>query len=147
MTTLPVTYAKLIDSLTGGLMNFHSDAFNAMLLADYTEGTTSTDAQFLADVLAVATEATGDGYTAGGKVLTSVVWAQDGAGWSLMCDDIVWASSTISAAFAVFYDATPGDPAANALLGYWDLGGTIASTGTDFTLAINDAGLLVFQAV
>jgi hypothetical protein len=146
VTTLPVTYAKLIDSLAAGLVNFHTDAFRAMLLDSYTEGSTATDAQFLADVLAHASEAAGTGYTAGGKLLTGVAWTQDGAGWALTADDVVWPTSSVSAAFAVFFDATPTDPADQPVLGYWDLGGTLASTGTDFTLAINDSGLLTFVA-
>jgi hypothetical protein len=145
---LPAGYSKFIDSLASGLVNLHSDSFKAMLLDSYTIGTTQDDAQFVADVLAApAVETSGTGYTAGGKALTTVTWTQVGGVWTFDCDDVLWTTATISPAYAVFYDSTPGTDATNPVIGYWDFGGTVPSSGVDFSLTVNDSGLFTFTNV
>lgn len=135
-------YTKLADSLTQGLVDLDSDALKVMLLSAYTVGTTQDDAQYVSDITAVATEASGTGYTAGGVALSSVTWTASGHVFTLDCADPSWASSTIDAAYALFYDSTPGTDATNPVLCYWDFGGTQSSSAGTYTLTINASGLL-----
>lgn len=148
MPAAPAGYTKFLDSLASGLVDLHTDSLKAMLLSAYTVGTTQDDAQFVADITAVATQAPATGgYALGGKLLTGVTWTRSGAVWTLDCDDILWATSTIDAAFALFYDDTPTDPTAKPIVGYWDFGGTNSSAGTDFKLTVNASGLFTFTNV
>jgi hypothetical protein len=117
-----------------------------MLLSAYTVGSTQDTAKFVSDVLGVATEASGTGYTAGGQTLASVTWAASGHVYTLDCADPTWASSTVSAAYALFYDSTPGSNATNPVLCYWDLGGTFTSTASPFTLQVNASGVLTITS-
>lgn len=142
------TYTKLLSSLCAGEANLPSDTFKVMLLSAYTVGTTQDDAQYLADVLAVATQTTGSGYTAGGQALTGVTWTQTGHQFALDCDDPTWDPSSISAAFALFYDSTPATDATRPLLCCWDFGGTAGPSVADaFTLPISTSGLLIGAVV
>jgi hypothetical protein len=139
-------YTMLAKSLVDKKIDLDTDTLKCMLLSAYTVGSTQDSAQYVADVKAVATEASGTGYTAGGAALTTVSFTKSGHVYTLDCDDVVWAASTISAAFAVFYgvaSASPGD-STNPVIAYWDLGGTQSSTAASFTLTINASGLLTF---
>ena len=100
----------------------------------------------MADVKGAGTEASGTGYTAGGQALTSVTVATSGTVTTFDCADPSWASSSISAAFAVFYDAQGGTDATNVPIAYWDLGGTQVSSDGDFTLTINASGVVSLTA-
>ncbi|MEV4179929.1 hypothetical protein AB0J28_00600 [Streptosporangium canum] len=74
MAVTVYTYGKLQQSLWEAKINFTSDTIKVMALSAYTVGTTQDTAQYLSDVLAAATEATGtgtSGYTAGGATLAS----------------------------------------------------------------------------
>lgn len=147
MAVLPVGYTKFIDSLASGLVNLHTDTLAAMLLADYTVGTTPDDAQFVADVLAAATETSGDGYTAGGQELSTVAWTQIGSAWFLTCDDLTWDPSTIAAAYIVFYDKSPGTDETNPVISFFDFGGTRTSDASPFTVEMNASGLFSFTNI
>lgn len=94
----------------------------------------------------VTNEVVGTGYTAGGATLTSVtastsqytgatnVWAFDAA-------DTSWATSTITARYAVVYDSTPGTAATNPLLFYVDFGADVSSTAGTFLITWAAGGL------
>jgi hypothetical protein len=76
MAVTQFVYGKLQQSLWEAKINFASDTIKAMLLSAYTVGSTLDTAQYISDVLAAATEATGGGntgYTAGGATLASKV--------------------------------------------------------------------------
>lgn len=115
-----------------------------MLLSAYTVGTTQDAAQFVSDVLAVGTEASGTGYTAGGKTLTSVTWTESGHVYTLDCADFNWDATggALAGAYILFYDSTPGSNATNPILCYWDLGGTQTATNGTFSVTINASGVL-----
>lgn len=136
------TYTMLAKSLVDKLADLDSDSLKVMLLSAYTVGSTQDTAQFVSDVLAVATEASGTGYTAGGQALTGVTFTKSGHVYTLDCNDPSWATSTVTAAFALFFDSTPGSNATNPVICYWDFGGNASSTGAAFTLVINAAGIL-----
>jgi hypothetical protein len=74
MAVTVTVYGLLQKSLWEGRINFTTDTIKVMALSAYTVGSTATTAQFISDVLAAATEATGtgtSGYTAGGATLAS----------------------------------------------------------------------------
>lgn len=138
------TYTKLAASLAAKSVNFTSDTLKVMLLSAYTVGTTQDTAQFVSDVKAVGTETNGTGYTAGGAALTSVTYTESGHVYTLTCANPTWSATggSLAAAYALFYDSTPGTDATNPVLCYWDLGGTQTATNAAFTLTINASGLI-----
>lgn len=74
MAVTVFVFGKLQQSLWEAKINFTSDTIKVMALSAYTVGSTQDTAQYLSDVLAAATEATGtgtSGYTAGGATLAS----------------------------------------------------------------------------
>lgn len=136
-------YPKTQEALAKAAANLSTDSLKVMLLSAYTFSNTHAT---MADVLAAGTEATGTGYTAGGQALTSVTLSTSGNVTTLDCADPSWPTSTITAAFAVFYDAAGGTDSTNIPICYWDLGGSQSSTDGAFTLTINASGLVTDTA-
>lgn len=91
----------------------------------------------------VTNEVTGTGYTAGGATLTSPTFTYTAATNVFMLDaaDTSWASSTITARYAVIYDSTPATDATRPLLGYVDFGADVVSTAGTFTITWDAAGI------
>lgn len=91
----------------------------------------------------VTNEVTGTGYTAGGATLGSPSLTYTGATNVLKLDanDAVWTTSTITARYAVIYDATPGTDATRPLIAYIDFGADVTSTAGDFTIVFDSAGI------
>lgn len=119
--------------------NLSSDSLKVALFSAYTY---SASHATMTAVKAAGTEATGAGYTAGGQALTSVTLGTSGNVTTLGASNPAWASSTITASFAVFYDAAGGTDATNIPVCYWDFGGPQSSSSGAFTLAVNVSGLL-----
>lgn len=92
-------------------------------------------------------EVTGTGYTAGGATLTNKTMTYDGATNTIKldADDVVWASSTITARYAVIYDAT-GTDSTSTLLGYIDFGEDKISSAGDFKITWDTAGIFAVVA-
>lgn len=144
---VPAGYSKFIDSMASGLVNLNSDSFRCLLADTYTVGTTQDDAQFLADILADITEASGTGYVR--PLLTwsgaGAMWQQSGSLWTLFYDDLVWDPSDFAFQYAIFYDDTPADDAAKPLIGFVDYGEVLGpSGGPATTLPANVNGLFQF---
>ncbi len=90
-----------------------------------------------------ANEASGTGYTAGGRALTGTTFTESPTG-SLMWDasDPVWTSSTITAAGALIYaDASAGNEALMLI----SFGQTYVSSASSFTITIAATGLVAFD--
>lgn len=96
----------------------------------------------------VTSEVTGTGYTAGGAALASKTITYTGATNVIMLDaaDVTWASSTITARYAVIYDDTPATTATKPLLGYVDFGVDQTSIAGNFTITWDAAGLFTITA-
>ena len=124
-------------------VNLSTDSLKVMLLSAYTYANTHTT---MTDVLGAGTEASGTGYTAGGQALTSVTLTTTGTVTTLTCANPSWATSTITASFAVFYDAAGGTNATNFPICYWDFGGSQSSSAGAFTLTVNGSGLYTITA-
>ncbi|QEM41573.1 hypothetical protein SEA_FORZA_106 [Gordonia phage Forza] len=92
----------------------------------------------------VTNEVVGTGYTATGATLTGVTVAYDSATntFTLDASDVTWAASTITARYAVFYDASPASDATRPLICYWDFGQDEVSSSGNFTLTLSASGLV-----
>jgi hypothetical protein len=92
----------------------------------------------------VAYEVTGTGYTAGGLTLANKTNTYNSATNVIVldADDVTWASSTITARYAVVYDATPATNATRPLIGYVDFGSDQSSTNGNFTITWDSTGIV-----
>lgn len=74
---------------------------------------------------------------------SGATWAEAGLGIiQFGAASVAWASSTITARYAVIYDATPATDPARPLLGYVDFGADTTSTSGTFTITWNSLGVL-----
>jgi len=86
----------------------------------------------------VTNEVTGDGYTAGGKLLTTPTVTEASRVTTLDADDVEWTASTITARTAVLYD----DGAANdPLIAYIDFGEDVSSVDGSFKVVWGASGI------
>lgn len=83
------------------------------------------------------------GYTTGGATLTGVAFTYTAGTntWKLDANDVQWASSTITARYAVVADTTPASSAANRLLVLVDFGVDVVSSGGPFDIVWDAAGI------
>lgn len=138
MAVTAKTYPQFEQKVATKNVNLSSDTLKVMLLTAYTFATTHAT---MTDVVGAGTETSGTGYTAGGQALTSVTLSTSGTVTTLTCANPSWASSSITAAFAVFYDAQGGTNSTNYPFVTWDFGGSSSSSSGAFTLTINGSGL------
>lgn len=91
----------------------------------------------------VTNEVTGTGYTAGGNTLASKTITYDDANNVIVLDaaDSTWASSTITARYAVVYAST-GTASTSPLIGYVDFGSDQSSTNGNFTITWDSTGIV-----
>lgn len=142
MATSAHVYTKFMKQLLAEGVDILGDNLKVMLLSAYIPGTTQDTAEFVSDVLAVASEASGTGYTAGGQVLTGVSVTEVGHVIEVSCTNPNWNTVTLSAAYALFFDATPGSNSTNPVICYWDFGGTDSPGGANLQLQINASGFV-----
>ncbi len=92
----------------------------------------------------VAYEVTGTGYTAGGLTLANKTNTYNSATNVIVldADDVTWASSTITARYAVVYDATPATNATRPLIGFVDFGSDQSSSNGNFTITWDSTGIV-----
>lgn len=136
-------YTKFFKSQNDGLADVDTDPLKVMLLSAYTVGSTQDTAQFVSNVLAVATQVSGAGYTAGGATLSTVTYVAAGHVWTLDCNDVAWPGLTASASYALFYVARAGSSAATQpVICYWDFGAPVVVN----TLQVPVSGLLTATA-
>lgn len=148
MAATGALYPMVFDSAFQKKIDLDTDTIKAVLMASYTYAATH---QYMSDVLAAGTQATGTGYTAGGQTLTGVSWSRSGNVYTFDCADPVWSATggSLSAAYLVIVDTTPGTDATNPVIGYVNLdgaGGTVTATDASFTVTVNASGLLRFTA-
>jgi hypothetical protein len=121
-------------------IDFDSDTIKVMLTTSTYTPNQDTHV-YLSDV---TNEVTGTGYTAGGATLANKTIGYT-AGTNVIkldADDVTWASSTITARYAVIYDDTPSTTATKPLLGYVDFGADQSSSNGNFTITWDAAGIL-----
>jgi hypothetical protein len=121
-------------------VDWDSDTIKVALVSSaYTPNQDSHD--YWDDV--VANEVSGTGYTAGGATLASKTATYDSATNVVILDaaDAVWASSTITARYAVVYDDSGATNAQKVLVGYVDFGSDQSSTNGNFTVTWDATGI------
>lgn len=91
-----------------------------------------------------ANEVSGTGYTGGGITLTNKTNTYNGASNVIVldADDVTWSSSTITARYAVVYDASPATNATRPLIGYVDFGSDQSSSNGNFTITWDATGIV-----
>jgi hypothetical protein len=114
------------------------------LLVDAT-GTAESDAtkqghHFRSDI---THEATGTGYSTGGAALASLSLAMSAHVETFNAATLSWAASTITASGLYLYKVV-GSAGTDILIGYWDFGGSVASSSGTFQVAWNASGILAW---
>ncbi len=86
-------------------------------------------------------ETSGTAYVAGGSALTSMTVTQDDSNNLAYFDaaDVTWAASTITARFAILYDATL---ISKDLIVAFDFGSNQSSSNGNFTIQWNASGII-----
>lgn len=132
-------YGKGMLALANKEIDWTSDTIKAMLCTS--SYTPDQDAHDYKDD--VTNEVTGTGYTAGGATLANCT-ATYTAGTNVAkfdADDTLWTTSTITARYAVVYDATPGSDATRPLIGYVDFGADVSTAAQTFQITWNASGI------
>ena len=123
-------------------IDWDSDTIKVALLTNaYTPNQDTHD--YFDDVSSNEVAATG-GYTAGGETLASKTITYDSGTNVIVLDaaDLTWSASTITARYAVVYDATPGSNATRPLIGYVDFGSDQSSSSGNFTITWDATGIV-----
>jgi len=137
-------YKKFILKLnTGETFNWESDTIKVALLTSAYTPDEAND-EFFSDV--EANEVTGNGYTAGGEILsnTQVTYDSGNDQYILTADNVTWTNATITARYAVIYKDT-GDSSTSPLIAYTDFGNDVGITNLDFTLIMPVTGLVGYK--
>jgi len=122
-------------------IDWDSDTIKVALLTNaYTPNQDAHD--YFDDV--VANQVTGTGYTSGGITLANKTNTYNSATNVIVldADDVTWASSTITARYAVIYNATPATDATRPLVGYVDFGSDQSSSNGNFTITWDSTGIV-----
>ena len=84
------------------------------------------------------------GYTSGGNTLTNKTNTYNSGTNTIVldADDTTWSSSTITARYAVIYDASPATNATRPLIGYVDFGSDQSSSNGNFTITWDATGIV-----
>ncbi|HEV7282288.1 MAG TPA: hypothetical protein VGN57_18950 [Pirellulaceae bacterium] len=112
----------------------------ALLTSSYTP---NKDHDFFDDVSTY--EASGTGYTAGGATLGSKTVTKDDTNDRGVFDaaDVSWASSSITARYAVVYRST-GTASTSPLLALIDFGSNYTSSNAAFSITWNPSGIFYY---
>lgn len=133
-------YGKVFTALWNKEIDFDTDTIKVMLTTS--SYTPDQDVHDYKDD--VTNEVTGTGYTATGATLASKTVTYTGATNKHVLDaaDVTWSTSTITARNAVVYDASPATDATRPLICYQASDVDIVSSGGDFTIVWNAAGIV-----
>lgn len=139
MAVTVAAYGLAQQSLVNGEIDFDTDTIKVMLCTSAYTPNQDTH-RYKSDV---TNEVTGTGYTAGGATLASktVTYTTGTNTLTLDAADPSWATSTITARYAVFYKDT-GTASTSPLICYWNFGADAVSSAATFTLQINASGIL-----
>lgn len=134
-------YGQFLSQALNKEIDWDTDTIKVALLSN--AYTPDQDAHnYLDDV--VANEVTGTGYTAGGSTLANKTNSYNSATNVIVldADDVTWSSSTITARYAVIYDASPATNATKPLIGYVDFGSDQSSSNGNFTITWDATGIV-----
>lgn len=139
-----VIYNSFKRDIANGSIDLDSDTIKVMLVTS--SYTPDIDAHDKRDDVTNEV-ANGNGYTTGGAALSNKAVTVDNTNdlAAFTADNVVWSSSTITAAGAVLYKSRGGASSADELICYIDFGGNISSTAAAFTLAFDSDGILTLS--
>lgn len=130
-------YAAAVAKLANKEIDWDSDTIKAALCTSaYTPNQATHD--YFNDV---TNEVTGTGYTAGGNTLTTKTITLATLTQKFDADDLLWASSSITARVIVIYDSTPGTAATNPLIAYCVLSGDETSVAGNWPHTFDANGI------
>jgi hypothetical protein len=134
-------YGQFLSQALNKEIDFDTDTIKVALLTN--AYTPDQDAHNYYDDV-VANEVSGTGYTAGGSTLANKTNSYNSATNVIVldADDVTWSSSTITARYAVIYDATPATNATRPLIGYVDFGSDQSSSNGNFTITWDATGIV-----
>lgn len=146
MAVTALLYGKFLADALGGVgagtapnVDYLSDSIKVMLCtSSYTPNQDTHE--FKSDL---TNEVSGTGYTATGVALANKALTYTAGTNVIMADadDTSWTSSTITARYAVIYDATPATDATRPLIGYVDFGADQTTNNGTFQITWNAAGI------
>ena len=87
---------------------------------------------------------TANGYTAGGKIMTTTNPTVTARVTTFDCADTQWANASFTARYAIIYDYTGGAAATNALIACVDFDGDKTPENGTFKIAWNASGIFSF---
>jgi hypothetical protein len=133
-------YGNAILKMLNKEINYLSDTIKVALVTNAYTPNQDTHSYF-SDI---TNEAAGTGYTAGGQALASKTAVYNGATNvnTLDAADLTWTSATITARYAVIYDASPATAATQPLLAYVDFGADQVATNGNFAITWDANGIL-----
>lgn len=132
MTVTAHWFGKGVLNIWKKKMDLSSDTLKVALFSSAIDPETNRDVyEKYADIS--ANEITGTGYTAGGVTLTNVAVTLDSTNHlvKLIADNPAWETSTITARYAVIYDASTTD---NLLIAFSDFGEDKSTSNIEFKL-------------
>ena len=132
MTVTAHFFGKGVLNIWKKKMDLSSDTLKVALFSSAIDPETNRDVyEKYADIS--ANEISGTGYTVGGVALSNVTVSLDASTHvvKLTADDPAWKTSTITAHYAVIYDASTTD---NLLVAFSDFGEDKSTSGIEFKL-------------
>lgn len=134
-------YGQFLQQALNKEVDWDTDTIKVALLSN--SYTPDQDAHNYFDDV-VANEVTGTGYTAGGATLANKTNTYNSSTNVIVldADDVTWSSSTITARYAVVYDASPATNATKPLIGYVDFGSDQSSSNGNFTITWDATGIV-----
>ncbi len=135
-------YGQFIQQSFNKEIDWDSDTIKVALLTN--AYTPDQDAHNYFDDVSTHEVTGATGYTAGGNTLANKTNTYNSSPNVIVldADDTTWASSTITARYAVIYDATPATAATRPLIGYVDFGSDQSSSNGNFTITWDSTGIV-----
>lgn len=142
MAVTTTMYVGALQALANAEIDWEADTIKvALTTSSYTPSATTHD--YFDDI---DNEVSATGYTSGGAAIANTAATQSGSTYQYDGDDVTWGSSTITARYAIVYDASPGSAATNPLICYIDFGSDQSSSSGNFTITWDSTGVFVGTA-
>lgn len=135
-------YGNFLSQALNKEIDFDTDTIKVALL---TNGyTPDQDAHNYFDDVSTHEVSGATGYTSGGLTLANKTNTYNSGSNTIVldADDVTWSSSTITARYAVVYDASPATNATRPLIGYVDFGSDQSSSNGNFTITWDATGIV-----
>jgi hypothetical protein len=135
-------YGQFLSQALNKEIDFDTDTIKVALLTN--SYTPDQDAHNYFDDVSTYEVSGATGYTSSGITLANKTNTYNSSTNVIVldADDVTWSSSTITARYAVIYDATPATNATRPLIGYVDFGSDQSSSNGNFTITWDATGIV-----